>query len=59
MDWTRQEPRRIGERGASALTLVTLMAVALAACTSTTGKTAGENIDDMTITWEVKAKPAV
>jgi len=42
----------------AALTLVTLMVVALAACTSTTGKTAGENIDDMTITSEVKAKLA-
>jgi len=42
----------------AALSLVTLMVVALAACTSTTGKTAGENIDDMTITSEVKAKLA-
>ena len=42
----------------AALTLVTLMVVALAACTSTTGKTAGENIDDLTITSEVKAKLA-
>ena len=42
----------------AALTLVTLMVVVLAACTTTTGKTAGENIDDLTITSEVKAKLA-
>jgi osmotically-inducible protein OsmY len=39
-------------------TLVAMIAVALAACTSTTGKTAGENLDDVTITSEVKAKLA-
>ncbi|PYN80255.1 MAG: hypothetical protein DMD96_14435 [Candidatus Rokuibacteriota bacterium] len=52
-----QEDRRM-RHFTAALTLVTLMVVALAACTSTTGKTAGENIDDMTITSEVKAKLA-
>jgi len=40
------------------LTFVTLFSVALAACTSTTGKTVGENVDDSTITSEVKAKLA-
>lgn len=40
------------------VTLVALMTIALAACTSTTGKTAGENVDDATITSEVKAKLA-
>ena len=43
----------------TALTLVALVSVALAACTSTTGKTAGENVDDVTITSEVKAKIGV
>ena len=42
----------------TALALVALISVALAACTSTTGRTAGENIDDSTITSEVKAKLA-
>jgi len=42
----------------TALALVALISVALAACTSTTGRTAGENIDDTTITSEVKAKLA-
>ena len=42
----------------SALTLAILIAAGLAACTSTTGKTAGENVDDVTITSEVKAKLA-
>src|SRR6059036_1529615 len=42
----------------TAFTIVALIAAALAACTSMTGKTAGENIDDMTITSEVKAKLA-
>ena len=42
----------------SALTLAMLIAAGLAACTSTTGKTAGENVDDVTITSEVKAKLA-
>jgi hyperosmotically inducible protein len=39
-------------------TLVVALAVltALAACQSMTGKTAGENIDDATITASVKAK---
>ena len=41
-----------------ALALVAMMAVALAACTSMTGKTAGENVDDMKITSEVKSKLA-
>jgi len=40
------------------MTLVALVAVVLTACTSTTGKTAGENVDDATITSEVKAKLA-
>jgi osmotically-inducible protein OsmY len=35
-----------------------LIATGLAACTATTGKTAGENVDDVTITSEVKAKLA-
>jgi len=39
-------------------TLALLFAVALTACTSTTGKSAGENVDDATITSEVKAKLA-
>jgi hyperosmotically inducible periplasmic protein len=39
------------------MTLVALVAVVLTACTST-GKTAGENVDDATITSEVKAKLA-
>jgi len=38
--------------------LVALVTVALAACTSTTGRTVGENVDDATITSEVKAKLA-
>jgi len=42
----------------TALALVALMSVVLAACTSTTGRTAGENVDDTTITSEVKAKLA-
>ena len=42
----------------TALAFVALIAVALAACTSTTGKTVGENVDDATITSEVKAKLA-
>ncbi len=42
----------------TALTLVALAAVVLAACTSTTGKTVGENVDDATITSEVKTKLA-
>jgi hyperosmotically inducible periplasmic protein len=41
-----------------ALTLMMLIATGLAACTATTGKTAGENVDDATITSEVKAKLA-
>jgi len=45
-------------RSLTKLTLVTLFSVALAACTSTTGKTVGENVDDSTITSEVKAKLA-
>ena len=42
----------------TAFTIVALIASALAACTSMTGKTAGENVDDVTITSEVKAKLA-
>jgi osmotically-inducible protein OsmY len=42
----------------TAFTIVALIATALAACTSMTGKTAGENIDDVTITSEVKARLA-
>ena len=42
----------------TALAFVALISVALAACTSTTGKTVGENVDDATITSEVKAKLA-
>ena len=42
----------------TAFTIVALIAAALAACTSMTGKTAGENVDDVTITSEVKAKLA-
>jgi len=45
-------------RSLTMLTFVTLFSVALAACTSTTGKTVGENVDDSTITSEVKAKLA-
>jgi hyperosmotically inducible periplasmic protein len=45
-------------KGFTALTLVALVSIVLAACTSTTGKTAGENVDDATITSEVKAKLA-
>ena len=41
-----------------ALALVAVMAVGLAACTSMTGKTAGENVDDVKITSEVKTKLA-
>jgi len=42
----------------TALTIVALLAAALAACSATTGKTVGENVDDVTITSEVKAKLA-
>jgi hyperosmotically inducible periplasmic protein len=42
----------------AAFTLVVIAAVTSAACTSMTGRTAGENIDDTTITSEVKAKLA-
>jgi len=41
-----------------ALALVAVVAVALAACSSMTGKTAGENVDDVKITSEIKAKLA-
>ena len=41
-----------------ALTLAMLIAVSVSACTSMTGKTAGENVDDATITSQVKAKLA-
>ena len=40
------------------MTLVALVAVVLTACMSTTGKTAGEDVDDATITNAVKAKLA-
>jgi len=42
----------------TAFSVVVLVAITLAACTSMTGKTAGENVDDATITSEVKAKLA-
>jgi hyperosmotically inducible periplasmic protein len=43
----------------TAFTLVAIIATfALAACTSTSGKTAGESVDDATITSEVKTKLA-
>ena len=42
----------------TAFTHVAIVSVVLAACTSTTGKTVGENVDDATITSEVKAKLA-
>ena len=42
----------------TAFTIVAVIATALAACASMTGKTAGENVDDVTITSEVKAKLA-
>jgi osmotically-inducible protein OsmY len=40
------------------LAIFMLLTVVLAACTSMTGKTAGQNVDDATITSEVKAKLA-
>jgi osmotically-inducible protein OsmY len=40
------------------LTIVAVLSITAAACTSTTGKTVGENVDDATITSEVKAKLA-
>jgi hyperosmotically inducible periplasmic protein len=42
----------------TALTIVAMLAIAMTACTSMTGKTAGENVDDATITTEVKSKLA-
>ena len=42
----------------STLAIFMLLTVVLAACTSMTGKTAGQNVDDATITSEVKAKLA-
>ena len=42
----------------SALALFVLVTAMLTACTSMTGKTAGQNVDDATITTEVKAKLA-
>ena len=42
----------------TASTILVLFAAALAGCASTTGKTVGENVDDVTITSEVKAKLA-
>jgi hyperosmotically inducible periplasmic protein len=41
-----------------ALTLIAVVVVALAACSSMTGKTAGESVDDVKITSEVKTKLA-
>jgi len=45
-------------RALTALTLLALTSVVLVACASTTGKSVGENVDDVTITSEVKAKLA-
>jgi len=45
-------------RHVKALALVAVVAFALAACSSMTGKTAGENVDDVKITSEIKAKLA-
>jgi len=45
-------------RALTALTLLALTSVVLVACASTTGKSVGENLDDVTITSEVKAKLA-
>jgi osmotically-inducible protein OsmY len=42
----------------NAVALFMLLTAVLAACTSMTGKTAGQNVDDATITSEVKAKLA-
>ena len=42
----------------TAFALVIVAALTLAACQSMTGKTVGENVDDATITSEVKAKLA-
>src|SRR5262245_2481858 len=42
----------------NALALLMLVTAMLAACTSMTGKTAGQNVDDAAITSEVKAKLA-
>ena len=42
----------------STIAIFMLLTVVLAACTSMTGKTAGQNVDDATITSEVKAKLA-
>jgi len=43
------------ERGVRFVAVLLVM-LSLVACSSTTGKTAGENIDDATITAAVKAK---
>jgi hyperosmotically inducible protein len=40
------------------LAIAMLALLALAACSSTAGKTAGENIDDATITAQIKSKLA-
>jgi osmotically-inducible protein OsmY len=40
------------------LAFIAVLSLTVAACTSTTGKTVGENVDDATITSEVKAKLA-
>src|SRR5262249_43035793 len=52
----RTEMRR--HSSLTAFALVIVAAITLAACASMTGKTAGENVDDATITSEVKAKLA-
>jgi hyperosmotically inducible periplasmic protein len=41
------------------VTLALVMTLLVAGCTALTGKTAGENVDDATITAGVKAKLAV
>lgn len=48
---------RARRRGSVVATLA-LMALVLAACTSTSGKSAGDNVDDAQITAAVKAKLA-
>ena len=45
-------------KAVNALALLILLTAMLGACTSMTGKTAGQNVDDATITSEVKSKLA-
>lgn len=45
-------------RALTAVTILVMVALAISACASMTGKTVGENVDDTTITSEVKAKLA-